>query len=453
MKKMIMKLFRIFLTAVVASVAVSCYNDFDMPKPAVTYNDDFMQAMGMTHISIADLKAQFGEISGTGSTNVSDGLDKTMYKRFVQDKSLATEWEQKTNRYIVGNYYIKGKVISNDEQGNIYKSLYIYDGTAAIELKLTNGLFLDYPCDLDNGKTVEVFVRLDGLYMGNFRMMLSIGDIPTEGMNSYGREKFYPNSNIVSPIKVRQHVFKGEVVTLTKGRLSNDGNNYNQYDILEIDKDNCSVLRAPKFFGRLMLFKDVKVMYKGVPNQEGTTPEKLDDGFYPSWICTSGTLKTPVKDEAGNIIGWTPLVTEFKDMPWGKLAYSQNNVALYGQMCVGYNETANYKSEAGIYIVRTSGYSRYAGKYVPRDGATGSILAIYSIYSKQSTYQGGDRDYAAYQLTPCRFGDILPEYYSKMTEEDEKEMAQWALPVSQGGAIDDLSFELPQSITEDDAEE
>lgn len=27
-------------------------------------------------------------------------------------------------------YYIKGKVISSDRQGNIYKSLYIYDGTA-----------------------------------------------------------------------------------------------------------------------------------------------------------------------------------------------------------------------------------------------------------------------------------------------------------------------------------
>ena len=453
MKMMIMKLFRIFLTAVVGSLTVSCYNDFDMPKPAKTYSDEYMTAMGMTHISIADLKSMFGEISGTGSTNVSDGLEKTMYKHFVLDKALATEWEQTTNRCIVGNYYIKGKVISNDEQGNIYKSLYIYDGTAAIELKLTNGLFLDYPCDLESKKTVEVFVKLDGLYMGNFRMMLSIGDIPTEGMNSYGREKFYPNSNIVSPVKVQQHVFKGEVVDLTEGKLSSDGSNKNAYDILDIDASNYGILRHPDYFGRLMRFSGVKVMYKGVTNQNGETPDKLDDGFFPSWICTSGTLKTPVKDEAGNIIGWTPLVTEFKDMPWGKLAYSENNISLYGQLCLGYNETAEYKSEAGIYVLRTSGYARYAGKYVPRDGAVGSILAIYSIYSKQSTYQGGDRDYAAYQLTPCRFDDILPEYYEQLTPEDEAEMAKWALPVSQGGAIDDLSFEYPQSMLEDEGEE
>lgn len=30
---------------------------------------------------------------------------------------------------------IKGKVISSDAEGNVYKSLYIYDGEQAIELR------------------------------------------------------------------------------------------------------------------------------------------------------------------------------------------------------------------------------------------------------------------------------------------------------------------------------
>lgn len=457
-----MKMFKIFLIMVVGSILTGCYNDFDTPKPAPVYNDQVMQAMGMTHISIYDLKKMFGEINGTGSTNVSDGLEKTMYKRFVLKKSQATEWEQSTNRYIEGNYYIKGKVISNDKEGNIYKSLHIYDGTAAIELKLANGLFIDYPFNMDTLESQWVYVRLLGLYMGNFRMMLSIGDIPTEGMNSYGRPKFYSNSNIVSPEKIAKHVFKGEKVILTKGRLANDGSNKNAYDILEIDEQNCEQLlyknsdKGVNYFGRLMEFQDVEVFYKGVENQDGVTHPKFDDdeesdtGFYPAWICTSGNMKditTEINPETGKAeVVVTPLVSEFIDGPWGKMAYSEKNVSLYGQMVVGYDRSASSQNVAGSYVVRTSGYSRYAGKYVPMDGAKGKIVAIYSIYSKDV-----DRGYETYQLTPCRFQDILPEYYGAADyAEKEAIVAEWAKPVSEGGVIPESSFARPQTILEED---
>lgn len=447
--KKIMKLFRIFLITVVGSLMVSCYNDFDMPSPAPVYNDETMEAMGMTHISIYDLKKMFGTIDGTGSTNVSDGLDKTMYKRFVLDEAECTDWEKQTDRYIVGNYYIKGKVISNDEQGNIYKSLYIYDGTAAIELKLTNGLYLDYFCNLDKIGTGEeatqwVYVKLHGLYMGNFRMMLSIGDIPTESLNSYGRPKFYPNSNINSPIKVRDHVFPGERDVLTEGVLSSDGSNKNDYDVLKVNESNCEQLLYKNsdgginYFGRLIRFEGVKMAYRGVTNQEGKTADQLDTGDYPSWICTSGTI--------------TGYPVEYLSLPWGKLAYSQDNISLYGQMIVGFGDkgkTAQKKSESGVYVVRTSGYARYAGKIVPRDGITGDILGIYAIYSK-TTSQG----YEAYQLTPCRFDDIFPDYYENITEEEADDMERWATTrVSDGGVIPDDSFYLPTTMNEDDAEE
>ena len=448
-----MKMFKIFLIMVVGSIMTSCYNNFETPEPAYTYNDQFMQAMGMKHISIYDLKKMFGEISGTGSTNVSDGLSSTMYKRFVTSKSQATEWEQSTKRYIEGNYYIKGKVISNDKEGNVYKSLYIYDDTAVIELKLSNGLFLDYPFNMDTLESQWVYVRLNGLYMGNFRMMLSIGDIPTEGMNSYGRPKFYPNSNIVSPEKIAKHVFKGEKVTLTKGRLANDGSNKNAYDILVIDKDNCSQIlyknsdNGINYFGRLMEFKDLEVIYKGVPNQDGVVAsERFDDdmdsdtGYYPAWICTSGTMK----DADG-----TPLVSEFIDGPWGKMAYSENNVSLYGQMVVGYDRSASAKNVAGTYVVRTSGYSKYAGQYVPMDGTKGTITAIYTIYSKMVKATGSS--YETYQLNPCRFQDILPEYYGAADyAQKEAKVAEWAKPVSEGGVIPDSSFARPQTINEED---
>ena len=451
-----MKMFKIFLIMVVGSIMTSCYNNFETPSPEPVYNDQIMQALGMKHISIYDLKKMFGEISGTGSTNVSDGLSSTMYKRFVTNKSQATEWEQSTDRYIVGNYYIKGKVISNDKEGNVYKSLYIYDGTAAIELKLSNGLYVEYPFNMTTLDSQWVYVKLNGLYMGNFRMMLSIGDIPTEGMNSYGRPKFYPNSNIVSPEKIKKHVFKGEKVKLTKGRLANDGSNKNSYDILVIDQNNCSQLlyknsdNGINYFGRLMEFQDLEVIYKGVPNHNGVveTDRFADDmdsetGYYPAWICTSGMMK----DADGS-----PLVSEFLDGPWGKMAYSEKNVSLYGQMIVGYDRDADAKNVAGTYVVRTSGYSKYASQYVPMDGAKGTITAIYSIYSKQVKTSGAS--YEAYQLTPCRFEDILPEYYgAEDYAEKEAIMAEWAKPVSEGGYIPDSSFSRPLSLNEDESEE
>ena len=458
----IMKVSKLFITAIAGLLTVGCYNDFNLPQDVadnkpVVYTDNYMQqVLGLEYKTIEEIKNMFGTISNTGSTN--DDWSQTMYKRFVTNKNECTDFERQTNRYIEGNYYIKGKVISNDEQGNVYRSLHIYDGTAAIELKLTNGMYLEYPCDVrEGGQTMWVYVKLTGLYLGNFRMMLSIGDIPTEGYNSVGRRKCYPNSNISSPEKVREHVFKGESDVLTATYLNTNLSNCNDADILKIDENNYSVLRNPKLFGRLMMFEGVKVMYQGVTDQDGKTPAMypssgVDPTPYPSWQCTSGTMQGYINEA-------------YVAKPWGKLAYSMNNTSLYGQMLVGYNENASGTNNAGVYVVRTSGYARYANRYVPKNGAKGSLLAIYSIYATRSDYSGSSSDYATYQLTPCRFEDMLPEYYSSMTAEDEAKMAAWAscpdpraldtqyskfTDYDEKGEIPLDSFYLPQTQDDDD---
>ena len=102
---------------------------------------------------------KFGGLSGTGSNS---SWSNTKYYRFEE------------------NLYIKGKVISNDEEGNIFKSLFLYDGTGAIEVRLTNGNYLKYHMGDYNEARTEipsqwVYVLLKDLYIGNYRMMLSIG--------------------------------------------------------------------------------------------------------------------------------------------------------------------------------------------------------------------------------------------------------------------------------------
>lgn len=75
---------------------------------------------------------------------------------------------------ITDNYIIKGKVISSDQAGNVYKSVYIDDGTAGIELKLMVSNYVYYQV----GQTL--YVKLKGLAIGNYRYMLSVGGIPSE---------------------------------------------------------------------------------------------------------------------------------------------------------------------------------------------------------------------------------------------------------------------------------
>ena len=399
-----MKFIKIYAIALISLLFVGCYEKFDTPTAPVVMSDELMQAQGLEHLTIAQMKGMFFDLNNSGSTN---SLAETKYKRFVLSEDECTEYELANNRYIVGNYYIKGKVISNDEQGNVYKSLHIFDGTAAIELKLTNGLFAEYPCDLDTKESCWVYVRLTGLYLGSFRMMLSLGDIPTESLNAYGIQKYYANSNIVSPNRVAQFVFKGEDCTLTEGKNATD-------DIYVVDNyTESKTIYNTDFLGRLIRFNNLTVTYRGVDDGDASTTDyaALTSGsntnIYPSWLCTSGII----------VDGAVQYVVS---KPWYKLAYSINNISLYGSVALCYPEamSTTHASTPGFYTARTSGYSRFGNNVVPKNGATGSVLAIYAIYSHSYNFTKTTTDQSgAFQISACRFQDVRPEYYSEQSHE------------------------------------
>lgn len=396
-----MKIFRISLIAIVALLFVGCYNDFDMPEPVKIYTNEDMEAMGLEHVSIKTVKDQFKTvfrtISGTGS-NKSWSDTKTL--KFGQLSSAEEEmgtiraWEE------AENYYIKGKVLSDDKQGNVYKSMFIYDGSAAIEIKLSNDNYLKYP------QGSWVYIKLNDLYLGNYRMMLSIGEGPTDSYNAMGEHKFYANSNIENTTRIKEHVFRGEQDELVEGQ-----------DIKIITKENYKTeLTDDRYFGCLLKFVGVKCYYAGVPyNADGDTYPVLKNGsydqIYPSWIDTN--TRNPVVSK-----------------PWYKWSFNHENIFLYGSVCFTYLDdietTTHYTSDKGIYIVRSSGYSRFAGRTVVRHGAEGNITAIYGIYSQQSDFSGGQYDYATYQLTLNRFEDLefddedylTAEEFEQLTPED-----------------------------------
>lgn len=372
-----MKNLKIILIALIGVLAAGCYNDFDTPKPRKIYTDEDMTAMGLKHITIKEVKDKFGPISGTGEND--EWADTKTLKFGAPSSDEAAKFPGTSFWEDGANYYIKGKVISTDEEGNIYKSLYIWDGTAAIELKLHSELFITYKLNLKTMESMWVYVRLENLYLGNYRMMLSIGDAPSDGVNVAGTHKYYANSNIENPDRVAKCVLTGEPCKLEAG------------DIKVVNSDNYTSLGEADF-GRLVKFEKVKIRYSGVKNQDDDIPTPLKNGSnenpYPSWIVTD--WGTP---QFGAWYYWA-----YHDV--------STNVSLYGSVLMVFNEDAEYTSDKGVYSIRTSGYSRFSNNPIPKDGTVGNVLGIYGIYSKQSDYKGGARDYAQYQISVCRYADL-----------------------------------------------
>ncbi len=388
-----MKLNKILVMLAVCLAMVGCYEDFDAVPERVIYEDNSFEAQfpDAEHITVAELKQMFtdehGGISGKGENS---------------------SWSNTKYVHIEEDLYIKGKVMSDDEQGNIYKLLYVQDETGGIEVKLNNNVNVSFP----HGHWV--YVRLQDLYLGNYRMMLSIGGAPSESYNKAGEHKYYANSNIEVQSIIDEHVFLGEKAEINVGTYDEWVANPSAVDIITITKDNYKTILAgsarEKFFGRLMRFEGLKCHYAGVANQDGVTAPAIKSGsydnIYPSWMYTDPR----------------PTVSQ----PWYRWAFRETKTSangeeyatgrsLYVSVLFTYRDdllaqkegdTGIQGSNDGIYVVRTSGYSRFANRPLCKDGEEATITAFFGIYSKQSTYKGDNYDYAAYQLTLNRFDDM-----------------------------------------------
>lgn len=379
----IMKITKIFSLIVALIFATGCYEQFDdVPaREPISNQDEFEQMFPEAErITILELKEAFGEISNTG---VNSAWSNTKYKLIGEDIFAGRD------------VYIKGKVISNDDEGNIYKSLHIQDHTAGIELKLNNNVGLKYKYG------TWVYVRLNGLYLGNYRMMLSLGGAPSESYNKAGEHKFYANSNIEIQEIIDRHVFAGENAEIVVGTYDEWLDDPHSVDIITVTPENYEVVfpnnkEREKMFGRLIRFEGLECHYAGVKNQDGVTNPALKSGsfenMYPSWLYSD------------------PRPTVSK--PWYHWAFKEEITgrSLYGSVCFTYNPAATVCSANGVYALRTSGYSRFARQNVCKDGEKATITAIYGIYAQKSDYKGNADDYASYQLTISSINDI--EFHS-----------------------------------------
>lgn len=435
------QIFRIFAAVAVMAAVAGCYNDFDTPQPVKPSTDkDFEEMLKLDIMQVKELfLKEHKSLSDTGENTSWDDTKYTHIGWFSQaqyDKDMAalangeSIYDQDMPGYVPGDwdkpadaveYYILGKVQSSDEEGNIYKSLHLVDETAAIEVKLGTGLYLDFPMGHYNRETGTidthyVYVKISGLYVGNYRMMLSIGKGPTDSYNKVGEHKFYANSNMENPAEIKERVFLGEATQLkvNKEILVIDENNYEDF-FGETNQDK---------LGRMVLIKGITCRYGDVGGN-----------LYPSWMCTD---VRPV--ESKYWYKWAANEDFFSST-------SQRNIHcnFYGSVLFAYDnactETVNTNGnpllseklpkqmmKEGVFTVRTSGYSRFARQPIVREGATGDILAIMGVYAK---YWG--QDYGAYQCSINRFEDIMFAEEDFWTEADVKSQ-------SEGGNTPDDSF-------------
>ena len=426
----IMKLNRLFALVAVAVMTVGCYEKFETVAPREVYSDESFEQKfpDAVHITIAELKYAFGDISNTG---VNSAWSNTKYKLVGEDI------------FVDEDVYIKGVVTSDDTEGNVYKSLYIQDETSGIELKLNNNVGIRYK------KGTWVYVRLTGLYLGNYRMMLSLGGAPSESYNKAGEHKFYANSNIELQEVIDKHVFPGkpkdeglkvgtleewqryspnvDIITVTPenyeevfnpAKVELDGKfcGTEKTDANGITRKVFEISQRELMFGRLMRFEDLECHYAGVKNQDGVTNPGLKSGsfenIYPSWLYSD---PRPTVSKAW--YHWA-----FKEDVTGR--------SLYGSVCFTYDHDATVCSADGVYALRSSGYSRFARRNVCKDREKATITAIYGIYAQKSNYAGNADDYASYQLTISSFDDmefengedafLTDEEVAAMTTEDMK---------------------------------
>ena len=104
---------------------------------------------------------------------------------------------------ISGNVWIKGKVISSDVTGNVYRELYIQDDTGGIDVKIgKTSLYSEYAL----GQTIYVYC--EDLTLGAYNGMPQLGVGADETTTNE-----YETSYIDLQFIIDQHVFKGEYGT------------------------------------------------------------------------------------------------------------------------------------------------------------------------------------------------------------------------------------------------
>lgn len=137
-----MRQFKSYLLMLVATIAmVGCSDDFDRPP----VNAPVAENLEKVNTTIYDLKYKYWDDA----------------RNYIDTIGVNDAGEE---------IYIKGRVVSSDETGNIYKSLVIQDETAALALSINqNSLYTTYRLGQ------EIVIKATGMYIGKYNGLQQLG--------------------------------------------------------------------------------------------------------------------------------------------------------------------------------------------------------------------------------------------------------------------------------------
>lgn len=252
---------------------------------------------------------------------------------------------------------IAGQVISSDQSGNLYRTMYIQDDAGGIELKLgTRNLYNEYKIGQ------WVYVNCNGLTLGDYRGMVGLGYRSLEDK--------YETSYIEVPELVNSHVFKGKLDKPIEPRLLEE-----------------SQLRNEEFLGTYVRIEDLSygnqifVLLYYDPNGDREDYEGnclfLDDDIHAqygncgidTWAMSETGFYKYLADGFGGAVP-----EEDKSRFVDGMAYSVSQYFKKGSVNVE---------------VRTSGYARFADTRIDQqilDGAHVNFTGILTRYDDKCQF-------------------------------------------------------------------
>ncbi len=251
---------------------------------------------------------------------------------------------------ITKNVIIGGQVTTSDKVGNLYKSLYIQDETAGIELKIgKNGLYNEFK------PGQWVYVDCAGLTVGDYNGMIQIGYKDPTGE--------YETSYLEHQYIIDAHIYKGAYGDPVEPKV-----------ITESD------LKKKENLGRLVTIKDLKydnaiflLIYVN-PNLSGEAKKAATNRIFideevghnwgvDTWAMSETLFKTYL--EAGNfdnaeLQNGSKKVSDFK-----------NEDGTYSIIPTAYSVSQYFKMGKTAVQVRSSGFARFSDEKIPADVVSG----------------------------------------------------------------------------------
>ena len=273
---------------------------------------------------------------------------------------------------------IKGQVTTSDQVGNLYKSLYIQDNTAGIEVKIgKNGLYNEYKLGQ------WVYVDCEGLTVGDYNGMIQIGYSDPTGE--------YETSYLEHAWLIDTHVFKGayadpvQPVEVKEADLRKKENLGRLVTIKGLTYGNeifCLIYVNPNLSGeakkaatnRIFLSTD----YNETPKTWGITTWAMSSNLFEKHLLAGNFDSAALQDDSKK-------VSEFKQKDGS-----------YAITPTAYSVSQYFKMGKASVQVRSSGFARFADEEIDADvlagKATVDFTGILTEYDGESQFTLIDLD-------------------------------------------------------------